>query len=102
MQTAYLILSAVLVLAFLMFGIMVLVVEQMRKKKELGTKKYEFCLRLRNNELYLIGLVYPVKAIINLLLQNRVSIEISAALIWMLITLMVYRKYKFGIVPLEK
>lgn len=101
MLIAYQVLSAIVLFAIPVFMFTFLMVEQYRRRKETGSKKYEFCLRMRNNEVYLIGLVYPIKAVLGLLAHVDVSVDIVWGIVWFILALMVYKKYKFGIVPLE-
>ena len=102
MQIAYQVLSAIVFLAIPMLVITFCVVEHLRNMKQTGSKKYKFWLRMRNNEMYLIGLTYPVKAVLGVFAHVDVSVDVIWGIVWCLLALMVYKKYKFGIVPLEE
>ena len=96
MLTAYHVLSAIVILALLVLTFMTLYVEKLRRRKETGSKKYEFCLRLRNNEVYLIGLCYPVRAILGLLLGINASVNIVWGIVWSILAFNMFKEYGFG------
>lgn len=102
MLTAYQVLSAIVLLAIPMLAITFCMVEHFRNMKQTGSKKYEFWLRMRNNEMYLIGLTYPVKAVLGVFAHVDVSVDVIWGIVWCILASMVFKKYKFGVTPLEE
>ena len=100
MLTAYQVLSAIVLLAIPMSMITYAVVTHYRMSKKTSDPKYNFWLRIRNLEFYLVGVCYPIKAVIGVVSHHIETVDIIWGTIWLMLAGMVYKKYKFGTTPL--
>ena len=102
MLFAYQVLSAIVWFAITMYAVASFKVDHMRNEKQTGSKKFEFWLRMRNYKTYFMGLTYPVKAVLGIIAHVDGLFGVVLGIGWFIFALKVYKKYKFGIVPLEK
>ena len=100
MQTAYQVLSAIVLFGIPMQMITYWVVIMYRNNKKTGESRYKFWLRLRNYEFYLVGVCYPLKAIIGLIFIKFEAVDVIWGIIWFLLALMIFQKYRFGTISL--
>lgn len=102
MPTAYQVLSAIVLLAIPASMLTFCVVEHYRISKKTSDSKYNFWLRIRNLEFYLLGVCYPIKAVIGVVLHHIDAVDIIWGIIWLMLAGMVFKKYRFGTTPLVK
>lgn len=102
MPTAYQVLSAIVLLAIPASMLTFCVVEHYRISKKTSDSKYNFWLRIRNLEFYLLGVCYPIKAVIGVVLHHIEVVDIIWGIIWLMLAGMVFKKYRFGTTPLVK
>ncbi len=96
MQIAYQILATIILVAIPVAMLTGLLVEYARRSNNAGTDQYHVALKLRNLEIYLLGITYPIKAIIAYFTPAFNPLDILFGILWAALAIYVFKKYKFG------
>ena len=102
MQTAYQLLSVIVFVAIPIAAITGIMVEYLRDGKKTGNEEFRKALRLRNLEIYLIGVCYPIKAVVAYFTPAFMPLDILWGALWLILAVAVFKKYKFSDTPNKK
>lgn len=102
MQTAYQLLSVIVLVAIPMAMLTGLLVEYGKRSNNVGSEQFRTVLRLRNLEVYLLGVTYPIKAVVAYFTPAFQPLDILWGILWLILAVYLFKKYRFGDTPADK